>query len=140
VSEAYTTCACQTCGKLIEFDRSGLADGETRTVECPHCQLETIIFARREQIKASKPQAAPPIQDPPKKKRSAGFLSFGSVFLFIVGAGLVVSGCGGDLSESSGESGSAIRQTVYALQYGFGFTLLGLAMILSGVARLITGE
>ena len=40
----YVTCHCQHCDGGIEFDASGFEEGETRTVECPHCHVETIIF------------------------------------------------------------------------------------------------
>jgi hypothetical protein len=42
--ENYVTCRCQHCNKGIEFDASGFEKGEARTVECPHCKLETLIF------------------------------------------------------------------------------------------------
>lgn len=40
----YVTCRCQNCDGGIEFDALTFAKGETRTIECPHCRLETIIF------------------------------------------------------------------------------------------------
>jgi hypothetical protein len=40
----YVTCPCQHCSGHIEFDASGFAKDETRAAECPHCNLETIIF------------------------------------------------------------------------------------------------
>ncbi len=43
-SSRYVTCRCQHCDKGIEFDASEFNKGENRTVECPHCHLETIIF------------------------------------------------------------------------------------------------
>ena len=39
-----TKCKCQLCNKTIEFDGTGFEKGETRTVECPHCHCETLIF------------------------------------------------------------------------------------------------
>jgi Holliday junction DNA helicase RuvB len=48
ISEAltprYVTCGCAHCGGNIEFDANGLPEGETRTVPCPHCGLETVLF------------------------------------------------------------------------------------------------
>jgi hypothetical protein len=41
----YVTCKCQNCDGGIEFDASNFAQGETCTIDCPHCHLETIIFA-----------------------------------------------------------------------------------------------
>jgi len=40
----YVTCPCEYCNGGIEFDASGFEKEETRTVECPHCHAETIIF------------------------------------------------------------------------------------------------
>jgi len=40
----YVTCRCQHCDGHIEFDASGLREGETRRIECPHCQQNTNIF------------------------------------------------------------------------------------------------
>jgi hypothetical protein len=40
----YITCSCQHCGGHIKFDPKQLHKGETRTAECPHCHLETILF------------------------------------------------------------------------------------------------
>jgi hypothetical protein len=42
-STMIAKCSCQHCGGHIEFDASALDEGETRTIACPHCQLETII-------------------------------------------------------------------------------------------------
>ncbi len=41
----YVTCPCQHCNGHIEFDSVALARGETVAVECPHCKLETLLFA-----------------------------------------------------------------------------------------------
>jgi len=64
-------------------------------------------------------------------------LGFGAAVLFIVGCGLVLNGCGGELDESKRSEGSAIRQTVYALQYGSGFISIGLSMVLAALVRII---
>lgn len=40
----YVTCRCQNCDGHIEFDAGELSVGEPRTVECPHCHLETTVF------------------------------------------------------------------------------------------------
>ena len=39
-------------------------------------------------------------------------------------------GCGSELAESAREDASAVRQTVHAIQYGTGFSLLGLSAVL----------
>lgn len=35
---------CNHCSGRIEFDAADLGQGETRTVECPHCHLDTTVF------------------------------------------------------------------------------------------------
>jgi hypothetical protein len=40
----YVTCRCQNCNGGIEFDASGYSKGETRSAECPHCKMETLLF------------------------------------------------------------------------------------------------
>jgi ribosomal protein S27E len=49
-SANYVTCRCQYCNKGIEFDASTFDKGETRTVPCPHCGLETIIFVPEQKV------------------------------------------------------------------------------------------
>src|SRR6266850_1938534 len=43
-SPQYVTCHCQHCDGGIEFDASDFEKEETRSVVCPHCRLETILF------------------------------------------------------------------------------------------------
>jgi hypothetical protein len=64
------TCRCHYCEGDIEFDASGFAKGETRTVECPHCKLETLIFVPI----APKPSQAPP--SPTKQSVKGTVLDF----------------------------------------------------------------
>ena len=40
----YIICECQNCNGRIKFDANELKIRETRSIECPHCRLETIIF------------------------------------------------------------------------------------------------
>jgi Holliday junction DNA helicase RuvB subunit len=40
----FVTCACEHCEGGIEFDVNQMAGDATRTIECPHCYRETIIF------------------------------------------------------------------------------------------------
>jgi hypothetical protein len=66
----YVTCPCQHCSGHIEFDSSGFQKDETRTVECPFCKLETIIFLPVQSV-VSKPTtiAAPSLKlNPPATK------------------------------------------------------------------------
>lgn len=63
MSPRYVTCRCQYCDKGIEFDASDFGEGETRTVECPHCQMETAIFVPAIPIPDVESKIeAPPIQ------------------------------------------------------------------------------
>ena len=39
------TCRCLHCEGGIEFDASQLENDEIREIECPHCHLETLVFA-----------------------------------------------------------------------------------------------
>jgi len=40
-------CHCHLCGGGIEFDARDFQTGETRGVECPHCQKRTVIGVER---------------------------------------------------------------------------------------------
>lgn len=46
----YVACPCQHCSGRIEFDASQLDPAENITVPCPHCGLETIIFAPKQEV------------------------------------------------------------------------------------------
>ncbi|HEX3625401.1 MAG TPA: hypothetical protein VH280_08250 [Verrucomicrobiae bacterium] len=46
----YVTCPCQHCSGKIEFDASQLDTAEKTIVPCPHCGLETIIFAPKQEV------------------------------------------------------------------------------------------
>ena len=59
-----------------------------------------------------------------------------SVIMFSIGCGLVFAGCKGELNEETNPEGSAIRQTVFALQYGFGFVMMALSLILGALREL----
>lgn len=41
----FVTCRCLHCDGGIEFDINQLERDEIREVECPHCHLESLIFA-----------------------------------------------------------------------------------------------
>jgi len=68
---------------------------------------------------------------------SAVLLTISSVVLFVIGCGLVFDGCNSEVNEEAKPDGSAIRQTVFALQYGFGFVTIALSLILGALCRLI---
>ena len=46
----FVTCRCLYCENGIEFDARDFEKGETRTAECPHCGLETIISVPEQQV------------------------------------------------------------------------------------------
>lgn len=48
------TCRCQHCDTHIEFDASGFDEGETASVNCPNCQMDTVIY-----VPVSPPQNPP---------------------------------------------------------------------------------
>lgn len=64
----FVTCPCRNCDGHIEFDCSDFQKGETRTVECPLCKMDTIIFVPV-QADASK---SPPVATLPPKPKSSG--------------------------------------------------------------------
>ena len=43
-ASTLSTCPCQHCEGLIQFDPSWLESSETSAVVCPHCQCETRLF------------------------------------------------------------------------------------------------
>jgi hypothetical protein len=61
-SPRFVTCPCQYCNGGIEFDASDLQKGETCSVQCSHCLLETIIFVP--------PSIAPPPVSPPAQAQA----------------------------------------------------------------------
>ena len=72
----------------------------------------------------------------PPKKHGTILLQLGCIIMLLIGLGLVIRGCGGELNEKE----SAIRDTMYAVQYGAGFILILLSMILAALIRLIVRE
>jgi hypothetical protein len=58
----FVTCRCQHCDAHIEFDASGLEEGDTATVNCPHCQVETTLFIPQTSLVSA--EAIPPILEP----------------------------------------------------------------------------
>jgi hypothetical protein len=70
----YVTCPCQHCSGHIEFDSFGFQKGETRTVECPFCKLETMVFLPVQSIAPKQTTIAASRQEPypPATKPSSG--------------------------------------------------------------------
>jgi hypothetical protein len=61
------------------------------------------------------------------------FIPICTVILFLVGFGMVFGGCSSEIREETSSDASAIRQTVFTIQYGLGFIIIALSLIL-GVA------
>jgi len=78
------------------------------------------------------------VQSPPAPEGESAFLlNFASGAIFVVGFLMMLWGCLGAVEESTQEERSAIRQGVYTLQFGFGFVILSLGLILRALVRLI---
>ena len=69
----FVVCKCQYCNGGIEFDSEHFEKGEPRTVECPHCHLETLIFIPPKKIASSRNSTPKWIR--PFLVFTAGFLS-----------------------------------------------------------------
>ena len=72
----YVMSSCQHCSGHIKFRKKDLAPGESRTVECPHCKLETLIYRPKDE--GPKPESPKPTQKEPAGKSSSAF----ELFLF----------------------------------------------------------
>ena len=126
--------ACVSCGGMIEFDMENFVPGVV--VDCPHCGQKTALHTPKEaqvakEILRTMLETKKP--DRPKKKSST-VLAVAAALFFIVGLGLTINGCIEDLDETD----SAVRQTVFTLQYGFGLIVILLSLILNALARLIS--
>lgn len=93
----YITCSCQNCAGHIKFDPSLLRKGETRTVECPHCHLDTILYipqANNDSAKIKNEQRMPQKHD--LKEHESAVTTFElfvlrlTRFLTLTGAALVI--------------------------------------------------
>ena len=156
-------CGCNNCSGHLEFDESAAGS----TVACPLCGMDTVLFIPPVEIADQKPKPTPPPNPPPSQPiaaprtlpqksnamatgealgelagelgvlRPGFFLKAMSILMFIIGTGLVFCGCGNEVAEQLKTDGSAIRQTVNAIQYGSGLVIMTLSLILGGVARLI---
>jgi hypothetical protein len=136
LANEWITCPNEDCGKSFPPDYIKDENASQRADAPPVATGTTPQFA------APKP-ASPAIANPKPADNSgerAGtvLLTIASVLLFLAGLGLVIEGCNGEMEESLKLEGSAIRQTVYAIQYGSGFIVLGLSIITRALARLIS--
>ena len=131
MKKTFAVCPCQNCGKQIEFDRSELGFAKTRTIECPHCQQETVIFDPKDKSESVIP--APP---EPEEKPGTAFLTFACFVMFAIGLGTTITGFQG--YYAAGEDPA--WRTMYVVQYSSGFVLIALGLILSALVRLIRKE
>lgn len=74
----FVTCPCQNCSNHIEFDASEFDEGETRTIECPHCKSETVIFVPQKPKPPSTPAPAMPLPTNPPPPPNQGETRKGS--------------------------------------------------------------
>jgi hypothetical protein len=88
----FVTCPCQHCSGNIEFDASGFQAGETRSAECPHCHLETVIFVP--------PSAGHPPTPPPIPKPTPAVVSFAIGDILIIGDQVMTPNGTGTLADS----------------------------------------
>lgn len=129
----------------------------TQLIDCPTCKETIEVPVRSQRTEAPKPPEPPKpvlppipspqvVQKPPTVSRAQTQSSTNpfAVFLFIVSAGLIGIGglfavCGflDDVHESTLAEGSAIRQTVYAIQEGSGLTVVALGFILSALTGIL---
>lgn len=81
MSEKLVTCRCQHCDAHIEFDAGGFNEGDTASVKCPDCQMDTEIFI---------PQSIPPIIHVPKRKAGGMKWILLALAVLIAGAAVVI--------------------------------------------------
>jgi len=117
-------------------------------IDCPTCKEKIKVPARSQPKGAPKPTPAPP-PAPVTPKSSQTVVSSqssggGSVFFVLAGIGLIIvglflvgSGLSGEADESTRLERSAIRETVYAVQYGTGFIVIALGLILEALNSIL---
>ena len=139
-STDFKTFECPSCGGRIELDTASLPNGKSQTIDCPHCAKPFEIQP------ASTLPTLPPLpkilpistDQRSEKKNSSEMLTIGAVGFFLLGGFLFLDGGVNSADESLKEDGSAIRQTVYVLEIGFGGCIMVLSLILRALARLIS--
>jgi hypothetical protein len=64
----YVICRCRNCNGGIEFDASGFNKGETRSAECPHCKMDTLLYVPQPTAITNelKPSPRPKVASPKK--------------------------------------------------------------------------
>lgn len=150
-------CPCDVCGENIEFSTDEFHSGSSYV--CPHCQGQTVIFVSpKKKVPPSAPPPPPPPvalvpeapsslgKNQPPESESHGFelIEVGGIIftiincsLFFIGCALVLFGFGNEIQEETSTNGSAIRQTVFAIQYCSGLVLIALSLIIATLLRLV---
>jgi Holliday junction DNA helicase RuvB len=86
ITPNYVTCRCQHCDGHIEFDASGFREGENVTVNCPHCQKDTVFIVPPKNLAPVENLPVPPVLRKKSKWKSADTYS---VPLIVVGIVLI---------------------------------------------------
>ena len=135
-------CPCSNCGGFVEFDASDFVEGTD--IDCPHCEKNTLLYLPK---KASQPRtmaASVTVSQPSSGRDSSKtqtLLIIGGIAFFVVGVGMVLDGCAAAFQEqqlaATAEGGSAIRGIENVAEYGIGFVLVALSLIMGGISKLI---
>lgn len=140
---------CPKCSQTLDAPEE-LA---TQLIDCPTCKEPLKVPVRSQRTEPPKPAIPPPAQRPALPKplpiphrteSSNGFVTVLAILLFcasggllLVGGFLVLTGFSGEANESRRLESSAIRQIVYVVQYGSGFIVAALGLVLSALSGLL---
>lgn len=159
----FVTCPCKVCNGHIEFDPSDFGNGETRTVECPHCKMETILFVpdkkapkNEAKTKVAEPKVTEPKVTKPKVRvcptcsesisRNARFCvhcgepfpdeSAGWIIGFFA-AVIFLAGGAFFVDGFMGNSETIMQQSYLQARECFGLILMALSVLIAGIVRVI---
>jgi len=152
---------CELCKCQISFEDSQIG----MVVDCPRCKNKTTLAVLdKKPDKAPEPvpsnEESPEVVIPPPEKSSLRLaprtspgpgktmpresdptglgLQVCSLLLLIVGLGLTLNGCVNDWRETiQKDGGSSARQTVCALQEGFGLVIISLSLVANTVLKAV---
>lgn len=120
-----------------------LEEGEMRLIQCPSCGRNTTLGGARVKPKSLQLPTEETIALPNDDWNQwvivpavvLAFLSSGG--LFVVGCMFSYDGLTATVHESQRLESSAIRQILYAVQYGTGFIVIALSLILAVLTGLL---
>jgi hypothetical protein len=117
------TCRCQICNGAIEFDANELQGMESATVDCPHCHMETIIFAPRT-------PPARPVQTNPAAQAKTGPVLYQVMRSMVIAWSIVcILGLGGCVATTlTTTTTSTVPEGSNPETYHGGFFLIGIIM------------